>query len=66
MVSKGQLSSSIRFNYYWEKCKKICFFSARMGRGTVDDEQDDPNGGGHGLEADSEVQHNYIQSCHQN
>ncbi len=33
-----------------------------MGRGTVDDEQEDPNGGGHGLEADSEVPH----SCHEN
>ncbi len=31
-----------------------------MGRGTVDDEQEDPNGGGHGLEADSEVLHNQL------
>jgi hypothetical protein len=42
------------------------FFPARMGRGTVDDEQEDPNSGGHGLEADSEVLQNQfilMSSC---
>ena len=39
-----------------------------MGRGTVDDEQDDPDGGRHGLDTDSEVTQpshlqNYIQHC---